>query len=79
MNVSIGKRWERFVEEAVEPGRYGSASELIREGLPGRRARSDACGPAPDLAWIEAGGDNSDADIAADVALIVEEAKRQGM
>lgn len=33
MNVSIGKRWEAFVDAAVESGRYGSASEVIREGL----------------------------------------------
>ena len=33
MNVSIGERWESFVERAVKEGRYGSASELVREGL----------------------------------------------
>jgi antitoxin ParD1/3/4 len=33
MNVSIGSRWERFVEQAVKEGRYGSASEVVREGL----------------------------------------------
>ena len=33
MNVSIGDRWERFVESAVKGGRYGSASEVVREGL----------------------------------------------
>jgi antitoxin ParD1/3/4 len=33
MNVSIGERWENFVEEAVKAGRYGSASEVVREGL----------------------------------------------
>ena len=33
MNVSIGKRWEDFVEKIVEEGRYGSASEVVREGL----------------------------------------------
>lgn len=33
MNVSIGKRWEAFVDAAVQSGRYGSASEVIREGL----------------------------------------------
>ena len=33
MNVSIGERWQRFVEEAVNSGRYGSASEVVREGL----------------------------------------------
>lgn len=33
MNVSIGERWEHFVEAAVKEGRYGSASEVVREGL----------------------------------------------
>lgn len=33
MNVSIGERWEGFVEAALKSGRYGSASEVVREGL----------------------------------------------
>jgi antitoxin ParD1/3/4 len=33
MNVSIGPRWEDFVENTVKSGRYGSASEVVREGL----------------------------------------------
>ena len=33
MNVSIGERWELFVDNALKTGRYGSASEMVREGL----------------------------------------------
>jgi antitoxin ParD1/3/4 len=33
MNVSVGERWEGFVERVVRSGRYGSASEVVREGL----------------------------------------------
>jgi antitoxin ParD1/3/4 len=33
MNVSLGERWEKFVEAVVKAGRYGSASEVVREGL----------------------------------------------
>jgi antitoxin ParD1/3/4 len=33
MNVSIGQRWEEFVDSVVREGRYGSASEVVREGL----------------------------------------------
>ena len=33
MNVSIGERWEVFVDSALRAGRYGSASEIVREGL----------------------------------------------
>lgn len=33
MNVSIGDRLERFVTKLVADGRYGSNSEVVREGL----------------------------------------------
>lgn len=33
MNVSVGARWEDFVEAIVKEGRYGSVSEVVREGL----------------------------------------------
>lgn len=33
MNVSVGSRWEKFIEAIVKEGRYGSASEVVREGL----------------------------------------------
>ena len=33
MNVSVGDRWQQFVDEIVRSGRYGSASEVVREGL----------------------------------------------
>ncbi len=33
MNVSLGPRWETFVDNTVKSGRYGSASEVVREGL----------------------------------------------
>lgn len=33
MNVSVGSRWEDFVDGVVKAGRYGSASEVVREGL----------------------------------------------
>lgn len=33
MNVSVGARWEEFVNAAVKSGRYGSVSEVVREGL----------------------------------------------
>jgi antitoxin ParD1/3/4 len=33
MNVSLGDRWEVFVSNIVKRGRYGSASEVVREGL----------------------------------------------
>lgn len=33
MNVSVGDRWEQFIEDMQKSGRYGSASEIVREGL----------------------------------------------
>ena len=69
MNVSIGRRWEAFVEAAVKDGRYGSASELVREGLrlvEEREARLAALRVRLD-ASIAAGGEATETEI--DVAL----------
>ena len=65
MNVSIGERWEIFVERIVRSGRYGSASEVVREGLrlvEEREAKLKALRAMLD-ASIAAGGEASDTDI----------------
>jgi antitoxin ParD1/3/4 len=65
MNVSIGERWENFVETVVKEGRYGSASEVVREGLrlvEEREAKLKALRDEIDAA-IKHGGDNSAEDI----------------
>jgi antitoxin ParD1/3/4 len=65
MNVSIGERWEAFVERVVRAGRYNSASEVVREGLrlvEEREAKLRALGAMLD-ASVAAGGVASDADI----------------
>ena len=33
MNVSLGNKWERFVEAKVRSGDFQTASEVLREGL----------------------------------------------
>jgi antitoxin ParD1/3/4 len=33
MNVSLGEKWEHFVERKVESGDYQTASEVLRDGL----------------------------------------------
>ena len=67
MNVSVGERWQRFVEEAVRSGRYGSASEVVREGLrlvEEREARLGALRETLDRAIAE-GGEHGDEEVAA--------------
>lgn len=77
MNVSIGRRWETFVNDAVKSGRYGSASEVIREGLrlvEEREARLQALRETLN-ASIERGGAVEDDALTA--ILDAEEAKLQ--
>jgi antitoxin ParD1/3/4 len=33
MNVSLGRKWETFVERKVKNGDFQTASEVLREGL----------------------------------------------
>ncbi len=42
MNVSLPAGLARFVEEAVGSGEYGTASEVVREGLRLLQARREA-------------------------------------
>ena len=75
MNVSIGDRWERFVEAVVKGGRYGSASEVVREGLrlvEEREAKLRALKETLDRSIAE-GGEVSDAEL--DEALAVRAAE----
>jgi antitoxin ParD1/3/4 len=80
MNVSIGERWEAFVERIVRSGRYGSASEVIREGLrlvEEREAKLKALRAMLD-ASIAAGGEASDADIDKALEAKVEQLRKEG-
>jgi len=61
MNVSVGDRWETYIELLVNEGRYGSASEVVREGLrlvEEREARLMALREHVDAA-IERGGEHT--------------------
>jgi antitoxin ParD1/3/4 len=80
MNVSVGTRWERFVEQIVKNGRYGSASEVVREVrlVEERESKLAALRQMLDRS-IEQGGEVSEEEL--DAALDAEEARlaREGL
>ncbi len=78
MNVSIGERWEGFVNRVVKEGRYNSASEVVREGLrlvEEREARLLALRATLD-ASIALGGEVTDEEL--DAALAAKGAELRG-
>ncbi|OEC96659.1 MULTISPECIES: type II toxin-antitoxin system ParD family antitoxin [unclassified Rhizobium] len=80
MNVSIGERWEKFVEKTVEEGRYSSASEVVREGLrlvEEREAKIAALRRTLD-ASIARGGDISDDELGAALEAKAAELAKEG-
>jgi antitoxin ParD1/3/4 len=80
MNVSIGERWEKFVETTVQEGRYSSASEVVREGLrlvEEREAKLAALRETLN-ASIAAGGDVSDDELDAALAAEARDLAREG-
>ena len=32
-SLSLGSHWERFIQEKISSGRYGTATEVVREAL----------------------------------------------
>lgn len=68
-NVSIGQRWEGFIDNAVKTGRYASASEVVREGLrlvEEREARLQALRETLNASIAEGQG-GSDEELAAEL------------
>ncbi|MGB5077989.1 MAG: type II toxin-antitoxin system ParD family antitoxin [Sphingorhabdus sp.] len=65
MNVSLGERWEGFVDTVLKAGRYGSASEVVREGLRLVEEREVKLAALRETlnASIASGGKHSDADV----------------
>lgn len=81
MNVSIGDRWESFVEELVKSGRYSSASEVMREGLrlvEEREARLKALHQTLDAALAE-GDEQSAAEVKAALDTKLADLKKAGL
>ena len=80
MNVSIGERWQEFVDRVVKDGRYGSASEVVREGLrlvEEREAKLAALRATLD-ASIAQGGQVTDEELDAAIAGKSAELKNKG-
>ena len=80
MNVSIGERWQEFVDRVVKEGRYGSASEVVREGLrlvEEREAKLVALRATLD-ASIAQGGQVTDEELDAAIAAKGAELKQNG-
>jgi antitoxin ParD1/3/4 len=80
MNVSIGDRWVAFVDAIVKTGRYGSASEVVREGLrlvEEREARLQALRETLNGSLAE-GGSETDEDLDAALAVKATELAKAG-
>ena len=80
MNVSLGDRWEKFVESTVQEGRYASASDVVREGLRlvEERERKLAALREAIEASIAAGGDVSEEELDAALEEEAEALRREG-
>ncbi|PXW77951.1 antitoxin ParD1/3/4 [Blastomonas natatoria] len=80
MNVSIGERWEGYVEALLKTGRYASASEVIREGLrlvEEREAKLAALRETIETS-LARGGENTDGDVDRRLETVAHELKVQG-
>lgn len=81
MNVSIGNCWQGFVDRVVKEGRYGSASEVVREGLrlvEEREAKLVALRATLE-ASIAQGGEITDTELDAAIAAKSGELRRRGL
>ncbi len=81
MNVSLGKRCEAFVEEAVRSGRYASSSEVVREGLrlvEEREAKLQSLRQTLEDS-LSGGGAHGDATISDDIERAYLQAKAEGL
>jgi antitoxin ParD1/3/4 len=79
VNVSVGRRWEEFIDQLVKTGRYASATEIVREGLrlvEEREAKLKVQRESIEAAIAE-GGENTDEEVSAYLRAHVE-ARRAG-
>jgi antitoxin ParD1/3/4 len=81
MNIAISERWEKFVEDTVEKGRYASATDVVQEGLrlvAEREARLQALREMI-AESIAAGGDVGDEELDADLDAMTEALRKEGI
>ncbi|MGF6175504.1 type II toxin-antitoxin system ParD family antitoxin [Ensifer sp. 4252] len=81
MNVSLGDRREAFVSNIVKDGRYGSASEVVREGLRLVEEREQKLRALTSLLnkSVADGGEASDADIDAGLEAKAAQLTKEGI
>ncbi len=80
MNVSVGKRWEEFIDALVKSGRYASATEVMREGLrlvEEREAKFQSLRETIEASLAE-GGENTIADARARIEQKARELEARG-
>ena len=80
MNVSVGPRWEEFIDDLVKTGRYASAAEVMHEGLrlvQEREAKLKTLRETIEAAIAE-GGENTDEDVSAFLEKKYKELKARG-
>lgn len=80
MNVSLGPHLEGFVHEVVKSGRYGSVSEVVREGIrlvEEREAKLKALRETIN-ASIERGGEHDSEDVDAYLESVSNELAAEG-
>ena len=80
MNVSIGERWEGFVESVLKSGRYSSASEVVREGLrlvEEREAKLAALRETIEASIAE-GGERTDEEVGAHLDVVMARLAEEG-
>ena len=74
-SVNLGEQLEAFIDEAVSKGRYGSRSEVLREGVRLVQEREALLVKAQ--AEIQKGIDDLDAGRAEDLEVVAERLKRK--
>lgn len=79
MDISIGEHWEGFVADVVKDGRFGSANDVVDEGLrllQEREAKQQALRETLE-ASIARGGSHTSEDVMAHVKTVINNWERR--